>query len=505
MRILSAQHLLNGHARNVRHRLRHEFLGYDKRFLLLLGCPCFICRLELRLRLHLALTAQGCTIEVSGVDATLLLLPEKARAYLVLAHRVGQYALGHAQSRSRLVNRIDRLVGQLPSGLITLRQANRCRECRRRVAHVVMLRVLLGDALKDLHRLFGRRLLHQNRLEATLQRVVLFDALAVFPERGCTDALKLTTRQRGLDDVRRVHRALGSTGSNDGMQFVKEEDHVSALRDFLNNALEPLLELPAILRPGNEQRHIQRDHSLLEHTQRNVPANNQLRQAFHDRRLSNARFANQDRVILPAPAQNLQQPMRLFLAPDYGVKLARLRQLRQVSPKGFQRRSRVLLLRILLRRRGRHSFLFPVAVRRFGHILLGEQLLDRLLPNVHLHEKLRATPLPFRDDCQKQTGRRNLLHPASLRNHLRHLADFQRTWRPRQRLQRHGIRHATRGHKLLQPRHQIVMRYIRPRQDDVLRQARHHATRQHNVLRAHVVMMQLLRFKLCLTQDKHRI
>ena len=69
-----------------------------------------------------------------------------------------------------------------------------------------------------------RGLVDQHRLEAALQGRVLLDVLAVFVERGGADAVQLAARQHGLQQVARVHGALGLAGADHGVQLVDEQD-----------------------------------------------------------------------------------------------------------------------------------------------------------------------------------------------------------------------------------------------------------------------------------------
>ena len=81
---------------------------------------------------------------------------------------------------------------------------------------------------QDLDRLLDGRLLDQDRLEAPLQRRVPLDVLAVLVERRRADRLQLAARQRRLEDVRRVDRALGRARADERVQLVDEEHAVAA-------------------------------------------------------------------------------------------------------------------------------------------------------------------------------------------------------------------------------------------------------------------------------------
>jgi hypothetical protein len=83
-----------------------------------------------------------------------------------------------------------------------------------------------------------------------------------FTERA-RKVLQLATRKRGLEHVASIDRALGCTGANQRMQFVDEQDDVLVLRDLVHDRLETLLELAAILGPGNHGCHVKRQHAIL--------------------------------------------------------------------------------------------------------------------------------------------------------------------------------------------------------------------------------------------------
>ena len=74
-------------------------------------------------------------------------------------------------------------------------------------------------------RLLDRRLVDEDRLEAALEGGVLLDVLAVLVERGRADGVQLAAREHRLEQVGRVHRALGRAGPDDRVQLVDEQDH----------------------------------------------------------------------------------------------------------------------------------------------------------------------------------------------------------------------------------------------------------------------------------------
>ena len=74
------------------------------------------------------------------------------------------------------------------------------------------------------------RLVDEHRLEAAGQCRVLLDMLAVLVERGRADAVQLAARQRRLQQVRRVHRAVGLAGADQRVHLVDEQDDAAAGR-----------------------------------------------------------------------------------------------------------------------------------------------------------------------------------------------------------------------------------------------------------------------------------
>ena len=141
--------------------------------------------------------------------------------------RVELFRLGidlHLQPRRRLVDQVDRLVGQEAVGDVAVRQRRRRDDRAVGDAHAVMLLVLVLEAAQDRDRVLDRRLADEHRLEAPRQRRVLLDVLLVFVERGRADAVQFAARQRRLEQVRRIHRAVGLAGADQGVHLVDEQD-----------------------------------------------------------------------------------------------------------------------------------------------------------------------------------------------------------------------------------------------------------------------------------------
>ena len=122
----------------------------------------------------------------------------------------------------------------------------------------MVLLVFVLDAAQDGDRVFHRRLGDQHGLETARERLVLLDVFAVLVERRRADRVQLAAGQRRLEDVARVHGALGRAGAHDGVQLVDEEDDLAVgLLDLLEHRLEAVLKLTAVLGARDQGGHVQ--------------------------------------------------------------------------------------------------------------------------------------------------------------------------------------------------------------------------------------------------------
>ena len=192
------------------------------------------------------------------------------------------------------------------------------------------------------------RLIHFHRLEAPFERGIFFDVLAVLVERRRADGAQLAAGERGFEHVARVHRALGFSCADDGVQFVNEEDDL-ALRvgDLLDERLQSVLEFPAELRACDHRRNVHRDQSLVLQRLGNVARDDASREAFDDGRLAHAGLADEDRVVLCAPRKHLHRAADFVVAPDDRIDLPLARSVREIASVLLQRL--VFVLGILIR------------------------------------------------------------------------------------------------------------------------------------------------------------
>ena len=106
---------------------------------------------------------------------------------------------------------------------------------------------------------------------------------------------------------------------------------------LLHHALQALFEVAAIARAGQQRAHVEREDRRVGQNFRHLLFIDLARQAFGDRRLANARIADQQRIVLLAAAEDLDRAQHFRLAPDQRIDLAFLGLLVEVHAVGGER------------------------------------------------------------------------------------------------------------------------------------------------------------------------
>ena len=240
-----------------------------------------------------------------------------------LVKRLGLAVHLHAQPARRLVDQVDRLVRQKAIGDVAVRQRRRGDQRAVGDAHAVMQLVFLLDAAQDRDRVGNRGLADEHRLETAGQRRVLLHMQAILVERRGADAVQRAAGELGLDQVGGVHRAVRLAGADQRVHLVDEQDDLAlGGLDLLQHRLQPLLELAAIFCSRNHRAEVERQHLLVLERLRHVAIDDAQRQTLDDRRLADARLADQHRIVLGAPRQHLDGPANFLVAPDHRIELA---------------------------------------------------------------------------------------------------------------------------------------------------------------------------------------
>ena len=237
--------------RDVLHRLRGVL------FPLLLGLFALLLQ-------SLFLVAQlGGALEVLVADGAVLLGAALPQLLVQIAQLLGQRHVADAHAGAGLVHDVDGLVGQVAILDVAVRERHGSLQRLVGEVHAMVRLVLVAQALHDAHGLLLVGLVDGERLEAALERGVLLQVLAELFQRGGADDLDLAAGQRGLQNGRRVDGALGGAGADDGVDLVDEQQHIAGVHDLLDDLLQALLELAAVLRAGHERGDVQRDEALV--------------------------------------------------------------------------------------------------------------------------------------------------------------------------------------------------------------------------------------------------
>ncbi len=246
--------------------------------------------------------------------------------------------------RGGLVDQVDRLVGQEAVGDVAVGELGS--GFQRIVGDVdaVVLLVALAQPFEDLHRVLNRGLVDLDLGKAALQRRVALEVLAVLVERGGTDRLQLAAGKRRLEDRGGVDRALGGTGADEVVELVDEKDDVAALGDLFHHLLQPLLELAAVLRTGDQGGQVERVDLLVLEQLGDFALVDAGGQALDHGGLADAGLTQQHRVVLGAAGEDLHDPLDLGLATDHRVELALLGQLGQVAAELVEQLRRLFAL-----------------------------------------------------------------------------------------------------------------------------------------------------------------
>ena len=244
--------------------------------------------------------------------------------------RFGRLDFEHVGAAARFVHHVDRFVREEAVGHVALRQVDAGFQRRFGIMNAVVRFVVFLDVVQHTQRLFGRRLFHDDLLKTPLQRAVALDIFAVFAQGGGSDALQFAPGQRRFQDVGRVERPLRAAGADDRVDFVDKEDHVAA-GEFLQQQVDPFFELSAVFRPCDQRGDVQREDPFAQQCVRDFLLRDPQRQPFDDGRLPDARFADQHRVVLFAPAEDLDHPFDFGVPADHRVEFAFGRAVGQVD------------------------------------------------------------------------------------------------------------------------------------------------------------------------------
>jgi len=263
---------------------------------------------------------RGVLLALQGVDLDL----ELPQLPLQGVEGLGLGLARHPHRRGGLVDEVDGRVGQASGGQVAGGQVGRGDDGPVEDVDPVVHLVLLLETAEDGDGLVDGGLLDQHLLEPSLEGLVLLDVLPVLSQGRGSDAVQLAPGQHGLEEVGRVHPALAAgAGAHEEVDLVDEQDdHVLRVLDLLEDALHPLLELPAVLAAGHQGPDVEGEQPALGQVGGDVGVDDAAGEPLDDGGLADTGLADEDGVVLGAPAEDADDPSDLLLAPDDGVDLA---------------------------------------------------------------------------------------------------------------------------------------------------------------------------------------
>ena len=231
------------------------------------------------------------------------------------------------------------------------------------------------EALEDFDGFNDRRLDDIHLLETPREGVVFLEDLPELGVGGGADALQLPGRQGGLEQVGRIQRTAGRrAGPDESVDLVDEKYGVLVVGELLEHGLEPLFEVTPIFGAGQKRAHVEGVYLGVGEDVGHPAFDDAPGQALGDGSLANAGFTDQQRIVLAAPAERLDDPLDLFFAADQRVDLAKHGLLVEVLRVVVERTPSAAGLLFLLTLFGvaRRTLRSGARLRRFGDAVRNE-------------------------------------------------------------------------------------------------------------------------------------
>ena len=183
-----------------------------------------------------------------------------------------------------------------------------------------------------------RGLIHLHRLEPAFQSGVLFNILAILVQRRCADTVQFASRQHRLQEVARVHTALGFTCAHNGVQLIDEQDDLAlGLLHLVQHGFQPFLKLAPVLGARDQRAHVQGENSLVLQLFGDILLHDSLGKSLGNGGFTHAGFTDENRVVLRLPGQDADDVPDFLIPADHRVHLLLSCPLDQVSAVLFQR------------------------------------------------------------------------------------------------------------------------------------------------------------------------
>jgi hypothetical protein len=179
------------------------------------------------------------------------------------------------------------------------------------------------DTAEHDHALEFSGLLDFYDLKAASESGVFFEILFVLGPSGSSDGAEFTTGQRGLKEVGGIALTGGTAGANHGVSFVNEKDDGSRRGlDLFDKAFETIFKFSFDTSSGLQESQIERPDGDIFERRGNVPGGDAEREAFDDGSFADARFSRENRVVLAAASEDVNDLANLVVAAKYRIDFA---------------------------------------------------------------------------------------------------------------------------------------------------------------------------------------
>ena len=188
------------------------------------------------------------------------------------------------------------------------------------------------------------------------------------------------------------------------MHLVDEQDDVAVVLYLLDDALETVLELAAILRAGDECGDVERHEALVTQHVGHLTICDELGKPLGDGGLAHAGLADKQGVVLRAARENLLDAVDFAFAPDDRVERVLGRELGEIGAELLERGALAGAPARLLR-----------AHRGIGHGRgsavdeLGDRLAYLIALDADVREDLHGDPVALADDAEQQVLGRDVV------------------------------------------------------------------------------------------------
>ena len=235
--------------------------------------------------------------------------------------------------------------------------------------------------------------------------------MAIFIECSRADDLDLATGKRRLQNICRVHRALGIARADKVVHFVDEKDDIPLALHLVDQPFNAAFELPAELRARNKRGEIEQVNFFIGKLCGDLPRRDLLRKALGDGGLTDAGLADQARVVFCAAAQDLHCAVDLAVAANDTIQLPASCTLGQIGAIQRQVFALFILLLVFLRIAAFFGFLHHADLGRVDHIAVV----------VILHGFIHPREQPLHKGKRQRTAGLEALLAVGVFHHLLHL------------------------------------------------------------------------------------